>query len=122
MDNKKLAEKIVKAIENETTDLDMIEGVVELLDMYYPKVEDSKPSPKGEIYIVKRAGTMEMNTIGTFDTKKDAFDCVMDYTDELEDWDGNPITDFDGLLKNSDVLWEWCEMQVEVVILSTAKA
>jgi len=42
MDNIELAEKIVKVVSNETTHIDMMEGVVELLEKYRPKITKEK--------------------------------------------------------------------------------
>jgi hypothetical protein len=46
MDNNTLAEKIVKVIENETTHIDMMEGVVGLLEKYRPKIKNIKENEK----------------------------------------------------------------------------
>lgn len=42
MNNTKLAEKIVKVVVNETTHIDMMEGVVDLLDKYRPTIKNIK--------------------------------------------------------------------------------
>ena len=114
MDINKLAETIVKSIEDSTCDIDSIETVKELLEKYYPKPEDSKPDEKGTQYLLKRAGTMEMNTIGIYSTKKEVFDEVTNRFGTLTDYDDNIIANFDELVE-SDTLWEMYEMEIEVI-------
>ena len=89
-------------------------STIELLEKYYPKPEDSKPDEKGTQYLLKRAGTMEMNTIGIYSTKKEVFDEVTNRFGTLTDYDDNIIANFDELVE-SDTLWEMYEMEIEVI-------
>jgi hypothetical protein len=115
METTKLAEIIVKSLEDSTCDLDSIETVKDLLDKHYPKPEHSKPDDKGTQYILRRAGTMEMDTIGVYNTKKEVFDRIVDWAGELEDYDGNIIANYDDLINSDICLWDYCEMEIDVI-------